>query len=32
MTIYRLIDEIIFPPVDEAEEDGLLAVGGDLSP
>lgn len=32
MTIYRLIDKIIFPPVDEAEEDGLLAVGGDLSP
>lgn len=32
MTIYRLIDEIIFPPLEEAEEDGLLAIGGDLSP
>lgn len=31
MPIYRLIDEIVFPPPDEAEPDGLLAVGGDLS-
>ncbi len=32
MAIYNLIDDIIFPPTDEAEEDGLLAIGGDLSP
>ncbi len=32
MPIYRLIDEIVFPPPDDAQEDGLLAVGGDLSP
>jgi len=32
MPIYQLIPEIVFPPVDHAEEDGLLAVGGDLSP
>ena len=31
MPIYQLIDELIFPPVDHAE-DGVLAVGGDLSP
>ena len=31
MPIYRLPKELVFPPVDEAE-DGLLAVGGDLSP
>lgn len=31
MPIYKLIDELIFPPVDEAEE-GIVAVGGDLSP
>ncbi len=31
MTVYRLGSDIIFPPVEEAE-DGLLAVGGDLSP
>lgn len=31
MPVYRLPDEPIFPPVEEAE-DGLLAVGGDLSP
>lgn len=30
MPVYRLPDEPLFPPVDEAEE-GLLAVGGDLS-
>lgn len=31
--IYRLDDELnIFPPPEDAEEDGLLAVGGDLSP
>lgn len=32
MPIYRLIDDLIFPPQDHAEEGGLLAVGGDLSP
>lgn len=29
--IFQLIDEIIFPEPSFAEEDGLLAVGGDLS-
>ncbi|QJB57879.1 leucyl/phenylalanyl-tRNA--protein transferase [Pseudodesulfovibrio sp. zrk46] len=32
MTIYRLFDEPIFPDPEEADPDGLLAVGGDLSP
>ena len=31
MPVYRLIDEIVFPPPDRAEPDGLLALGGDLS-
>lgn len=31
MPIYQLIDEIVFPPPDDAQSDGLLAVGGDLS-
>ncbi len=31
MPIYELNDEVLFPPVDHAEE-GLLAVGGDLRP
>jgi leucyl/phenylalanyl-tRNA--protein transferase len=31
MPIYRLIDEPVFPPPEQAEPDGLLAVGGDLS-
>ena len=31
MPVYLLPDEIIFPPVTEAEPDGLLAAGGDLS-
>jgi len=30
MPVYRLVDEIIFPPADRAGPDGLLAVGGDL--
>ncbi len=30
MTVYRLDADLAFPPVDEAEENGLLAVGGDL--
>ena len=32
MTIYRLGDDPNFPPAEEAEPSGLLAVGGDLSP
>jgi leucyl/phenylalanyl-tRNA---protein transferase len=31
MTVYLLPDEPVFPPVDEAEPDGLVAIGGDLS-
>jgi leucyl/phenylalanyl-tRNA---protein transferase len=31
MPVFRLSDEIVFPPPELAEEDGLLAVGGDLS-
>ncbi len=29
--IFELIDEIVFPKPELAEEDGLLAIGGDLS-
>lgn len=32
MPIYALPSEPIFPPVSHAEPDGLLAVGGDLTP
>ncbi len=32
MSIYRLFDEPIFPDPEQADPDGLLAVGGDLSP
>lgn len=32
MTVYRLDERAIFPPVEEAEPGGLLAVGGDLRP
>ncbi len=32
MPIFALNEEIIFPPVNLAEESGILAVGGDLSP
>lgn len=32
MPVYRLPDEIAFPDPSEAEADGLLAVGGDLTP
>lgn len=32
MPIFRLGKEILFPPVSLAMENGLLAVGGDLSP
>jgi leucyl/phenylalanyl-tRNA--protein transferase len=31
MPIFQLTDEIIFPAPELSEEDGLLAVGGDLS-
>lgn len=31
MAIYRLPEEIVFPNPELSEEDGLLAVGGDLS-
>ena len=32
MPVFQLSDNIFFPPPDLAREDGLLAVGGDLSP
>lgn len=32
MPVFQLSDDLIFPPVDLAEPDGLLAYGGDLSP
>ena len=33
MPIYMLKDEVYdFPPVGQATKDGLLAIGGDLSP
>ncbi|MDJ0868241.1 MAG: leucyl/phenylalanyl-tRNA--protein transferase [Myxococcota bacterium] len=32
MAVYRLGAEAVFPPVEEAEPSGLLAVGGDLAP
>jgi leucyl/phenylalanyl-tRNA--protein transferase len=32
MPVYLLADRIAFPPPEAAEESGLLAVGGDLSP
>lgn len=31
MPVFQLSDDLIFPPVDLAEPDGLLAYGGDLS-
>ena len=31
MAVYRLPQELIFPDPELSEEDGLLAVGGDLS-
>ena len=31
MAIFALNEELIFPPVELAEADGLLAIGGDLS-
>lgn len=32
MAVFALEKELYFPPVDFAEPDGLLAIGGDLSP
>ncbi|TVR01906.1 MAG: leucyl/phenylalanyl-tRNA--protein transferase [Desulfovibrionales bacterium] len=32
MPVHALSPRILFPPVEHAEPDGLLAVGGDLSP
>ena len=32
MPVYRLTDDLAFPSPEEADEDGLLAVGGDLRP
>lgn len=32
MPIVKLNRHLIFPPIEWAEEDGLLAIGGDLSP
>lgn len=32
MPVYRLSEDLIFPPVHMATEEGLLAVGGDLTP
>ncbi len=32
MPIFELSDEIAFPPVDLAIREGILAIGGDLSP
>jgi len=32
MPVYQLTDKLIFPPAELAEKDGLLAIGGDLSP
>jgi leucyl/phenylalanyl-tRNA--protein transferase len=31
LTVYRLDRRVLFPPASEADESGLLAVGGDLS-
>ncbi len=31
MPVFRLPDEVVFPPPELAEDSGLLAVGGDLS-
>ena len=31
MPVFELTDEIVFPPPELAEENGLLAIGGDLS-
>ncbi len=31
MPVYQLPDDFVFPPPEEAEPNGLLAIGGDLS-
>ena len=31
MPVFRLTEDLLFPPPELAEQDGLLAVGGDLS-
>lgn len=31
MAVYRLTKELVFPPPELADDDGLLAIGGDLS-
>ena len=31
MPIFRLVDDLVFPPPDYADPSGLIAVGGDLS-
>jgi leucyl/phenylalanyl-tRNA---protein transferase len=30
--MYYLFKDLFFPPVDQADDDGILAIGGDLSP
>ena len=32
MPVFWLTDELSFPPAELANEDGILAVGGDLTP
>ena len=32
MPVFQLTDKLIFPPAELAEKNGLLAIGGDLSP
>ena len=32
MPVFQLTDKLIFPPPELAEKNGLLAIGGDLSP
>ena len=32
MPVFKLTEELLFPPAHLAEPDGLLAIGGDLSP
>ena len=32
MAIYKLNKELVFPPAEKADPDGLLAFGGDLNP
>jgi leucyl/phenylalanyl-tRNA--protein transferase len=32
MPVYMLTDDLVFPPPELVEKDGLLAIGGDLSP